>query len=161
MTAGVRLRALRPGDLGWVIGRHGALYAAEYGLDSSFEVEVARIVAEAMRDFDPAREAAFMAERDGATVGSVFVVDADEGVAKLRLLIVDPAARGLGLGRVLTQAAIGFARQAGYRRMTLWTMAMLDAARHIYETAGFRLVARMPGTAFGRDIVDETWELDL
>jgi GNAT superfamily N-acetyltransferase len=159
--AAVRLRPLQPGDLGWVISRHGALYAAEYGLSLDFEVAVAGIVAEIMRDFDPTRDGAWIAERDFVPVGSVFVVRYKPGIAKLRLLIVDPSARGLGVGRMLTDAAIGFARTAGYRQITLWTLAMLDAARHIYARAGFRLTESVPGHSFGRDITDETWTLDL
>ncbi len=157
----VRLRALQPGDLGWVISRHGALYAAEHGLDLSFEVAVAEIMAAVMRNFDPTGDAGFIAERGGRPVGSVFIVRHDGVTAKLRLLIVDPAARGLGLGRQLTEAAIGFARDAGYQRITLWTMQMLDAARHIYARAGFTCVAAAPAHQFGQDVVNETWMLDL
>jgi GNAT superfamily N-acetyltransferase len=162
MTAsGVRLRGLQPGDLGWVISRHGALYAAEYGLDARFELEVAGIMVAVMRDFDPARDGAWIAERDGAPVGSVFIVRRDDATAKLRLLIVDPAARGLGVGRLLTTAAVDFARAAGYRRVTLWTMAMLDAARHVYAKAGFTLVHSEAEHAFGQDVMNETWELEF
>jgi GNAT superfamily N-acetyltransferase len=157
----VRLRGLQPGDLGWVISRHGSLYAAEYGLDLSFEVTVAGIVAEVMRSFDPASDAAWIAEHNGGPVGSVFVVRDDDVTAKLRLLIVDPAARGLGLGRLLTDAAIGFARDAGYRRITLWTLQMLDAARHIYRSAGFERTDEAQGYSFGRTLVNETWVLEL
>ena len=158
---GIRLRGLQPGDLGWVISRHGALYAAEYGLDASFELAVAEIAAGLMRHFDPASDGAWIAERNGGPVGSVFVVRHDGVTAKLRLLIVEPAARGLGLGRILTQEAIGFAREAGYHRMTLWTMRMLDAARHIYTRAGFRCVDAVSEHAFGQDVMNETWLLDL
>lgn len=157
----IRLRALQPGDLGWVIARHGALYAAEYGLDIGFEVAVAEIVVSVMRNFDPRSDMAWIAERGGVPVGSVFVVRHDGITAKLRLLIVDPSARGLGVGRLLTEAAIGFAREAGYHRMTLWTMQMLDVARHIYRSAGFVCTAATPVRQFGRDVVDETWVMDL
>ncbi len=157
----IRLRPLQPGDLGWVIGRHGALYAAEYGLDGSFELAVAEIVLQVMRDFDPQRDGAWIAERDGMPIGSVFVVGVEDNIAKLRLLIVDPAARGHGLGRLLTQTAIQFARDHGYRRMVLWTMSMLEGARAIYASEGFHLIGSVPGIAFGRAITDETWERDL
>jgi GNAT superfamily N-acetyltransferase len=157
----VWLRPLLPGDLGWVISRHGAVYASEYGLDRSFEVRVAEIVVEVMRNFDREREAAWIAEYQGRPVGSVFVVDAGDDTAKLRMLIVEREARGQGVGRILTAAAIGFAREAGYKRMVLWTMGMLSAARTIYTKAGFRLVDSVPGVSFGCHIIDETWELDL
>jgi GNAT superfamily N-acetyltransferase len=162
LSAGtVRLRGLQPGDLGWVISRHGALYASEYGLDGSFEVAVAEIVLAIMQRFDPRSDGAWVAELDGAAVGSVFIVRSDEATAKLRLLIVDPAARGLGVGRLLSEAALDFARAAGYRRVTLWTMGMLDAARHLYAKAGFRMVNAEPAHQFGRDLVNETWMLKL
>ncbi len=156
-----RLRGLQPGDLGWVISRHGALYAAEYGLDLSFEVTVAEIVAALIRGYDPASDCGWIAERHGVPVGSAFVVRHDAVTAKLRLVIVDPAARGSGLGWLLTEAAIGFAREAEYQRMTLWTMRMLDAARHIYWKAGFVCTAEEPAYSFGRDVVNETWMLEL
>ncbi len=142
-----------------MISRHGALYAAEYGLDMSFEVTVAEIVADVMRGFDPSSDAGWIAELDGVAVGSAFVVRHDGVTAKLRLVLVEPAARGLGIGRMLTEAAISFAREAGYLRMTLWTMQMLVAARGIYRRAGFELVAAEAGFRFGRDVVDETWVL--
>ena len=150
-----------PGDLGWVISRHGAVYASEYGLDRTFEVKVAEIVVETMRNFDRERESAWIAEYQGRPVGSVFVVAKDDETAKLRMLIVEREARGQGVGRILTAAAIGFAREAGYKRMVLWTMGMLSAARTIYTKAGFKLVESVPGISFGCHIIDETWELDL
>ena len=142
-----------------MISSHGALYASEYGLDGSFEVAVAEIVLTVMQRFDPRSDGAWIAELNGVPVGSVFIVRGDETTAKLRLLIVDPSARGLGVGRMLSEAALDFARAAGYRRVTLWTMGMLDAARHIYAKAGFRMVSAEPARAFGRDVVNETWTL--
>jgi GNAT superfamily N-acetyltransferase len=154
----VTLRPLRPGDLGWVIGRHGALYAAEYGFDIGFEIVVADIIAKAM-PLDAAREGAWIAERDGVALGSVFLVRQDDETAKLRLLIVDPEARGLGLGRLLAETAVAFARDEGYRRVTLWTMAMLTRARAIYASLGFTLVSATPNDRFGG--VDEVWTLEF
>lgn len=161
MSHGLILRDLQPGDAGWVIQRHGALYAGEHGLDAGFELDVADILVNLLRGFTPGRDFAVIAELNGTTVGSAFVVRHAPQVAKLRLVIVDPAARGHGIGRALVQAAIHFARAAGYARMTLWTMQMLTAARHIYATSGFRLVSSVPTQAYGRAVVDETWELDL
>lgn len=155
------LRPLRPGDLGWVISRHGAIYAEEFGWDASFETLVAEIGSGVMKHFDPAREAAWIAEQDGVPVGSVFLVRASDEVAKLRLLIVEPAARGLGIGARLTEECTRFARARGYRRITLWTHSVLTAARRIYVSAGYRLMHSEPLQAFGKDLVSETWELGL
>jgi N-acetylglutamate synthase-like GNAT family acetyltransferase len=152
---------LQPGDLGWVIHRHGLLYAQEYGWDIQFEALVGSIASAFAQAHDPARERCWLAELDGELVGCVFLVAASETVAKLRLLLVEPTARGLGLGRRLVDECVGFARQAGYQRMTLWTNDVLLAARHIYAAAGFQIVQAGPHHSFGHDLVEETWELAL
>ena len=153
----VVLRAPRPGDLGWVVERHGALYAAEYGWDASFEALVARIVADYANGHDPAREAAWIAEVDGAPAGCVFCMRADDATAQLRLLLVEPRARGLGLGARLVDECLAFARAAGYRELRLWTNDPLVHARRIYERAGFVLGAEEPHRSFGHDLVGQTW----
>lgn len=155
------LRSPRPGDMGWVVQSHGALYSTEYGYDASFEGLVANIVAKYIADLDPSRERCWIADMDGAPVGSLFLVKASDDVAKIRLLIIDPLARGQNLGHRLTAEAISFARQCGYRKITLWTQSNLFAARKIYERAGFKLVASEPHRSFGQNLVGETWELDL
>lgn len=155
------LRPPRPGDIGWVIARHGALYAAEYGLDSRFEAMVAKVAASFLDRHDPAREACWIAERDGVNLGSVFLVRADETTAKLRLLLVEPTARGTGLGRVLVRTCIDFARAAGYARITLWTNDVLTAARAIYQKEGFHLIAAHPHSDFGPPMTGEDWERPL
>ena len=159
--AGFVLRSHRPGDIGWVVSRHGALYAQEFGWDIGFEALVAEIGAQFIKSYDPAREHCWIAEIGGEPVGSVFLVRASDEVAKLRLLLVEKKARGLGLGRALTEQCIRFARQSGYRSITLWTQSMLVAARGIYQGAGFHCVKEEKHHSFGVDLVGETWELKL
>lgn len=155
------LRDPRPGDMGWVVQSHGALYASEYGFDSGFEALVAEIVAKYMTTYDASRERCWIADIEGRPVGSVFLVKASDDVAKLRLLLLDPAARGQGLGQRLVAECVTFARACGYRRMTLWTQSNLTAARKIYVDAGFKLVATEPHRSFGQNLTGETWERDL
>jgi DNA-binding MarR family transcriptional regulator/N-acetylglutamate synthase-like GNAT family acetyltransferase len=157
-----RLRTHRPGDMGWVVHRHGALYAQEYGYDESFEALVAGIVAEFIQNFDAKREKCWIAEQDGEIVGSIFLVKKSKQVAKLRLLLVEPVARGMGIGRRLVSECVSFARRAGYKKIILWTQSELPAARHLYEQAGFRLISKKPHRSWGRDdLVSETWALHL
>jgi len=160
-SARAELRALRPGDLGRVIQLHGELYAREFGYDGTFEALVAGIAADFVRGFDPAKERCWIAEQDGEVVGSVFLVKKSATTAKLRLLILDPRARGQGLGRRLTQACIAFAREKGYRKIVLWTQSHLEAARAIYQAEGFRKTAEERHRSFGKNLVAETWELKL
>lgn len=155
------LRQHRPGDLGWIVHRHGAVYAREYGWDERFEGLVAGIAAAFIERWQPARERCWVAERDGRILGSVMLVDGGDGAARLRLLLVEPEARGLGLGRRLTDECIGFAHSVGYARITLWTQSILSAARRVYEAAGFTLIATEPHRAFGVELVGETWECAL
>ncbi len=155
------LREPQPGDLGWVVQRHGALYAQEYGYDEEFEGLVAEIVARYVRRYDARRERCWIAERDGDLVGCVFLVKKSRTVAQLRLLLVEPAARGAGLGTRLVGECVGFARQAGYRKLVLWTQSELEAARRVYEAAGFRVTRTERHHSFGKALVAEIWELVL
>ncbi|RJF77734.1 bifunctional helix-turn-helix transcriptional regulator/GNAT family N-acetyltransferase [Rhodopseudomonas palustris] len=155
------LRSPRPGDIGWVVQSHGAAYAAEYGFDASFEALIAEIAGTFLATYDPGRERCWIADVDGAQAGSVFLVRDSDEVAKLRLLLVTPQARGQRLGERLVQEAVGFARQCGYRKVTLWTHSILIAARRIYQNAGFTLVATEPHRSWGQDLIGETWELRL
>lgn len=156
-----RLRNHRPGDIGWVIARHGAVYTKEYGWDSSFEALVAEIGAQFLRNYEPARESCWIAEANGEPVGSVFLVKGSARVAKLRLLLVEREARGLGVGRALVDESIRFAKQTGYKSISLWTQSNLVAARGIYQRAGFQCTKQEKHHSFGADLVGETWQRDL
>jgi N-acetylglutamate synthase-like GNAT family acetyltransferase len=155
------LRTHRPGDIGWVIHRHGVLYAQEYGWDERFEAKVAHIAAKFIDNFDPQFERFWIAELNGVNVGSICLVKKSARVGQLRLLLVEPAARGYGVGRRLVNECIRFAGEVGYRKVTLWTQSDLHAARHIYSETGFRLVKQERQKSFGRELVFETWDLKL
>ena len=161
-SVGIVLRDMRPGDLGWITHRQAVLYAEEYGWTQDYEALVAQILSDFVRTFDPAREAAWVAEADGRIVGSIFLVKGDQpGVGKLRLLYVEPDTRGAGVGATLVAACIERARAVGYDTLVLWTNSVLTAARKIYERAGFTLVEETPHHSFGHDLVGQTWSLDL
>ena len=161
MLPQVRLRRHRPGDMGWVVQRHGELYWKEYGYDERFEALVAGIVAGFINAFDSKRERCWIAERGDKRLGAVFLVKKSDAEAQLRLLIVEPAARGLGVGKRLVRECLRFARRCGYRKVVLWTQSELAAARGIYERAGFRLVSTEPHKSFGKSLTGEYWELQL
>ena len=155
------VRGPQPGDLGWVVHRHGALYAREYGYDEEFEALVAEIVARFVQRYDARRERCWIAERDGDVIGCVFLVKKSRTVAQLRLLLVEPTTRGVGLGTRLVDECVRFARQAGYRKLVLWTQSELRAARRLYEAAGFALIRKERHRSFGKNLVAETWALEL
>ena len=158
----VMLRPHAPGDMGWIVERHGAIYAAEQGWGAPFEALVGQVCAEFLLRFDPAMEHCWIAERDGQRVGCVFLARGETaGVAKLRMLLVEPSARGVGLGRRLAAECVVFARARGYREVTLWTQSVLETARRLYAEAGFRLVASQPHALFGVPLIGETWRLEL
>jgi DNA-binding MarR family transcriptional regulator/GNAT superfamily N-acetyltransferase len=159
--AEVSLRTHRPGDMGWVVERHGALYFREHGWNEEFEALVAGITAEFISKLDPARERCWIAEAHGRRLGCIFLVAGETATARLRLLLVEPEARGLGLGRTLVSECVRFARAAGYERIVLWTQENLAAARALYQQAGFTRTARESHHSFGHDLVGETWELEL
>jgi DNA-binding MarR family transcriptional regulator/GNAT superfamily N-acetyltransferase len=162
-TPKIVLRPHRPGDMGWVVHREAAVYAQEWGFDLTFEALVARIVSDFLNEFDPARERCWMAEVNGQNVGHIFLVKhpTEPETAKLRLLLVEPSARGLKLGSTLVEECVNFARSVGYKKITLWTQSILLAARHIYQKAGFQLVDEHANPKFGKDLISQTWDLDL
>lgn len=155
------IRTHQPGDIGWVIGKHGEIYAREYGWNITFEAYVAGVTSKFVQEFNPERERCWIAERNGRNAGSVFLFDKGDNVAQLRMLIVDPEARGLGIGHRLVEECIRFARQCRYTKMTLWTVDILTAARKIYTQTGFKLTESTPIRQFGHDHADEIWELAL
>ncbi len=155
------IRSHRPGDMGMVIHRHGVLYWEEYRRDERFEALVADICVHFIQNFDRSRERCWIAEVDGKFAGCIFLVKQSDDVAKLRLFLVEPSARGLGLGKALVKECLDFAREARYKKVVLWTQSNLEAARHIYQKSGFVRTAEDPHHSFGFDLVSETWELDL
>lgn len=155
------LRPHQAGDMGWIVYRHGVLYAQEYGWDEQFEALVASIVVKFLQRFNPKRERCWIAEKDGEIVGSVFLVKHTKNIAQLRMLYVEPFTRGMGIGKRLVEECIRFARQAGYKKIILWTQSILYAARHIYEATGFKIVKTESHHSFGHDLVAEIWELKL
>jgi DNA-binding MarR family transcriptional regulator/GNAT superfamily N-acetyltransferase len=160
-SGGVMIRPFRGGDLGWMLARHGRFYAEAHGFDRAFERLVAQIVAQFLARFAAEREACWIAEIDGEPVGSIMLVDAGDRIAKLRLLLVEPRARGHGIGRRLVEECVRFAQGAGYRKITLWTQSILTEARAIYQRSGFTKVAEKPHRDFGVDLIGETWEMEL
>ena len=161
MISALQLRPHTADDVEWVVRRHGEIYSAEYGWDFRFRDLVAQIAADFVRDFDPSRENCWIAERDGERIGCVFLVRKTDEIAQLRLLLVEPSARGLGAGRKLVQACIDFASAHGYSKMQLWTNDVLISARRIYEGAGFRLIEEEEHDSWGKPLTSQTWELDL
>jgi len=157
----IELRQHRPGDIGWIVHRHGVIYSQEYGYDERFEALVAKVVAGFIESWDPDRERCWIAERDGEMLGSIFLVSKTRTIAQLRLLLVEPSARGLGLGRRLVQEVIDFSRRAGYKRVQLWTQSELKSARRIYKAAGFSIVGTEGHESFGKKLDAEVWELEL
>lgn len=155
------LRNPGAGDFGWVVQKNGEVYSEEYHWDEEYEGLVAEIVADFVKNFDAKRERCWIAEKDGVNIGAVFLVRKDDTTAKLRLLIVDPKARGLGVGKRLVEECTRFARKTGYKKITLWTNSVLSAARHLYESEGYKVVKAEPHHSFGQDLVGETWELNL
>jgi len=155
------LRQHEPGDMGWVVHKHGVLYSREYGWDERFEALVSKIVSDFINNYNPKRERCWIAEMNGEVVGSVFVVEENKDVARLRLLLVDPKARGMGLGTQLAEECIRFARRVGYKKLVLWTNSVLKEARRIYQKKGFKLVAEEKHHSFGQNLIGETWELVL
>lgn len=161
-TPSYLLRPHRPGDMGWIVQRHGEIYWQEYRYDERFEAFCAEIVAHFVLHLDPKREACWIAEKDGENVGSIFIVRKSKTVAKLRLLLVEPSARGLGIGRRLVEECVRFSRNAGYKKIVLWTQSELHAARHLYQQAGFKVVDRQRHDSFGRKgLIAETWQMEL